>query len=148
MCSGHTKTTQLNLALLEKVSIDMFHPVCEHSPVWIHFCPICRRDKMFKDGPSHLATFCPICRQDKCSQVGCPICRRDLQIGQNVRRWDFLSADGPVCRRDKMFADGPSHLLAVPSADGTRCHVGRNRYKATCTQVTWYWHKMAIRHPV
>ena len=53
--------------------------------------------------------------------------RRCLQTGQNVGRWAVLSADGPVCRRDKMLAaaDGPSHLPTGPSADGTRRQISR-----------------------
>ena len=134
-----------------------FCPICRRAigrwdgPIWLRFdhcrnfvqsaywakCsqmghPVCRRNIMLADGPSHLATFCPICRRDVSSanilpnlQTGRLICQHfaqsadilsNLHTGQNVPRWALPSADGtkcwqmgrPICRRDAS-PDGPEH---------------------------------------
>ena len=99
-----------------------FCPICRHA-IPSADGPICRRDKMLADGPSHLPTgpsgyTLPNLHTGR-QQMGHPIRQHfaqsadilsNLHTGQNVPRWAILSADPPVCRWDKMLADGPSHL--------------------------------------
>ena len=71
-------------------------------PIWLHFTQ--SADGTSADGTSHLPTFCPICRHFVQSAY-----------------WTKSSHMGPpVCRRDKMLADGPSHLPMGTSADKMR----------------------------
>ena len=66
-------------------------------PIWLHFA-------QSADGTSHLPTFCPICQHFVQSAY-----------------WTKWSQMGhPVCRRDKMLADEPSHLPT-----GTHRQMGR-----------------------
>ena len=99
----------------------MFHPICEHRPIWLHFVPSADGTKMFADGSSHLPTV-----------PSADGTRR--QIGQNIYVNSVSCEQRPIWLHFVQSADGtsadwtsrlPTFCLIcrqfVQSTDGTKC---------------------------